>query len=80
MQDMSSISQDKEAIKLWVNTWKRAGLALEALKQHELELFDYTKQETVIDAMLQFACEHRIPRLTSGLVEQQQWFMKMHKT
>jgi hypothetical protein len=29
--------------------------------------------------MLQWAYEHRTPRLTSGLVEQQHWFSKMRE-
>lgn len=70
---------DKKEIRLWIETWKKAGEALKEIKRHELETFDYAKHQELIDNMLQFACENRKPRFTSGLVEQQRWFMKMRE-
>ncbi len=70
---------DKQKIRLWIDTWKKAGAALEEIRQHELQSPDYARQLELIDNMLQFACENRKPRLTSGLVEQQRWFMKMRE-
>ena len=61
----------------WVDTWKRAGPALEAVKQRELRAYDYDKNQAILDEMLQWACDHRRDRLTSGLVEQQRMFMKL---
>jgi len=70
---------DKNKIRVWIETWKKAGAALEEIRRHELESDDYGKNQELIDNMLQFACEHRKPRLSSGLVEQQRWFMKMRE-
>jgi hypothetical protein len=67
------------SLKLWVDTWKEAGKELKKIKQRELEFYDYSKHQKIIDSMLRLACEHRKTRLTSGLEEQQKWFMKMRK-
>jgi len=70
---------DRKKIQMWVDTWKRAGPALEAVKRRELRLYDYDKNRALMDDMLQWACDHRRIRLTSGLVEQQRIFMKMRE-
>jgi len=70
---------EKELTRRWVQTWQQAGDALKAIKCQELRNYDYAKNLPVIDAMLQWAYEHRATRLTSGLVEQQYWFMKMRE-
>ena len=46
-------------------------------KQHELRGYEYDKNQAILDEMLQWACDHRRTRLTSGLVEQQRMFMKL---
>ena len=61
----------------WVESWKRASVALKAVKRHELRTYDYAKNRAVVDEMLQWAFENRESRFTSGLVEQQRLFMKM---
>ena len=71
--------QDQKMIKKWVNTWEQAGSALAEVRQKELSNFDYAKNLPVLDAMLQWACDHKQPRLTSGLVEQQRYFMKIRE-
>lgn len=70
---------EKEMTRHWVHTWQQAGEALKDIKRQELQNFDYHKNLPLIDVMLQWAYEHRTPRLTSGLVEQQRWFMKMRE-
>ena len=61
----------------WIESWKRASVALKAVKRHELRTYDYAKNQKVVDGMLQWAFENRALRLNSGLVEQQHLFMKM---
>lgn len=63
----------------WVNTWKQAEIVLQAIKQRELQHYVYAEHLALIDEMLQWAVDHAQPRLSSGLVEQQQWFMKLHE-
>lgn len=61
----------------WVRTWQQAGEALAKVKRRELREYDYAQHQQAIDEMLQWAWEHRVERSTSGLVEQQRWFVKM---
>ncbi len=63
----------------WIRTWQRAGAALKEIKRQELQSYDYAKNLPILDDMLQWAYKHRTTRLTSGLVEQQRWFMKMRE-
>jgi hypothetical protein len=70
---------EKKLMKKWVETWKRAGPILEEIRKDELRNFDYQKNKQIIDEMLQWAIDHAKPRLSSGLVEQQRWFMKMRE-
>lgn len=70
---------DNDVVTRWVRTWQQAGAALQQIKRQELQSYDYVKNLSIIDDMLQWAYEHRTPRLTSGLVEQQRWFMKMRE-
>lgn len=71
------MDSDKKTMAKWVETWKRAGSALKEVKRRELQSFDYAKNQHIIDEMLQWAHDRRKIRLTSGLVEQQRYFMKM---
>ncbi len=70
---------EKEMTLRWIKTWELAGPALKEIKRQELQSYDYAKNLPIIDEMLQWAYEHRTTRLTSGLVEQQRWFMKMRE-
>jgi hypothetical protein len=69
----------EEELKAWVQTWQQAGKALKEIKWRELRHYDYEKHLSLVDSMLQWAYEHREERLTSGLVEQQRWFMKLRE-
>ena len=72
---MKTSTQDNA--QQWIESWKRASVALRAVKRHELRTYDLAKNQAIVDGMLQWAFENRKLRLTSGLVEQQQLFMKM---
>ena len=67
----------QEQTQQWIERWKRASVALKAVKRHELRTYDYAKNQAVVDGMLQWAFENRELRLSSGLVEQQHLFMQM---
>jgi hypothetical protein len=70
----------KNTIKKWIKTWEKAGPALDEIRIKELRSKDYyEKNLKTLNEMLKYAHEHRTPRLTSGLVEQQKLFMKLHK-
>jgi hypothetical protein len=77
---------DKEKMaqmKQWVETWKRAGVELEKIRQAELPLVS-TSQSLLVLADAYESCRlHFSPQPYSGLVEQQAWFKKyrmMNKT
>ena len=67
----------QENAQQWIESWKRASVALDAVKRQELRTYDLAKNQAIVDGMLQWAFEHRELRLSSGLVEQQRLFMKM---
>jgi hypothetical protein len=72
-----SLFMNQKHLKIWVETWKHAGDELDDIRRQELQAYDYSKNQAIIDSMLQWTCEHSQVRLTSGLVEQQRLFMKM---
>jgi len=68
---------DKEMMKAWVDSWKRAGQALKEVKRRELRVFDYAMHRDRVDEMLQWAFVHRKVRAGSGLVEMQRIFKQI---
>jgi len=69
--------ENRERMRAWVETWKRAGSALQRVKTEELRSEDYGKDFELIDGMLEWVVDHARERKTSGLVEQQRLFRKM---
>ena len=67
----------QENVQRWIESWKRAEVALKAVKRSELRTYDNAKNRSIVDGMLQWVFEHRELRLNSGLVEQQRIFMRM---
>ena len=71
---------DKKNIKKWIDAWDKAGVSLNEIKLNELRSHDYyQKNKALLNEMLTYAFENRTIRYTSGLVEQQQLFMKYYK-
>ncbi len=67
----------QENAQQWIESWKRASVALKAVKRQELRTYNLAQNQAVVDGMLQWTFEHRALRLNSGLVKQQCLFMKM---
>jgi hypothetical protein len=70
--------EERELMRRWVETWKRAGPELEAIREREM------RETPIAEAVHQLFSSpellHRGPRLTtSGLVEQQAWFALLRK-
>lgn len=65
-------------IKRWVDNWKRVGPILEKIEADALRENDAKSLDSFIP-ILNWVCERAIPRPTSGLVEQQRWFMKIRQ-
>jgi hypothetical protein len=70
---------ERERLKQWVETWKRAGPELERIRREELRAFRYEDKAGIIESLLEIGVDFGRPRLTSGLVEQQRLFMKGRK-
>lgn len=69
---------ERELMRRWVETWKRAGPELEAIRQREMREVDIA--EAVRQLFGSSEHLHHGPRLmTSGLVEQQAWFSLLRK-
>lgn len=62
--------------KLWVDTWIRAGKELEAIRRDELRNLDVQKAIAALCGPADYFSEPRATKPTSGLIEQQYWFMK----
>jgi len=65
--------------KQWFSGWQQAAISLKKIKQDELCNYDYEANIPMINGMLQWAFDNRIPRITSGLIKQQKFFTKMRK-
>lgn len=67
-------------LKKWVNIWKKAGPAMEAIKQAELQdEHYYEKNRDLLFDMLDYAVKHGEKRTTSGLVEWQRRIKELKK-
>jgi hypothetical protein len=69
-------SEEMSQIKLWVQTWRKAGPALERIRREELRNLDGAKAIALLCGPADYTMPPRAPKATSGLVEQQYWFMK----
>ena len=71
---------EKEQIAEWVATWGKAACSLEEIRRKELRAADYyERNKDLTNDMLQYAFEHRVIRLSSGLVDQQRLFIQFSK-
>jgi hypothetical protein len=62
--------------KRWVQTWKLAGPALEAVRRQELRRLDPQRAIALLCGSADYRKAPRLARPSSGLVEQQHWFTK----
>jgi hypothetical protein len=62
--------------KIWVKAWREAGPILEQLRRDELRRIDGQRAIALLCGPADYRLAPRAPKPTSGLVEQQYWFMK----
>ncbi len=60
----------------WVETWKKAGPELEKIRREELRRLDAYQAMALLCGPADYTVPPRCPKPSSGLVEQQRWFMK----
>jgi len=71
-------AQERELMRRWVETWRRAGTELDEIRRRELEATD--TREAIRQVFGSAAAFQDLPtRTTSGLVEQQAWFAKLRR-
>jgi len=70
---------EREAMRRWVGTWKRAGPELEAIRRKEIEKIDVREHLAALEGAFNHATRTLPPRETSGLVEMQKWFAKLRQ-
>jgi hypothetical protein len=70
--------REDELLRKWVETWRRAGEALEEVRRRELRELDTREVVRQIFDGLDFS---RLPAKQgmTGLVEQQRWFAKLRE-
>jgi hypothetical protein len=70
---------EREAMRRWVETWKEAGPALEAIRRKEIEKINVLESLAALEDAFDYAARTLPPRESSGLVEMQQWFAKLRR-
>ena len=71
-------SPDETALaRRWVKVWQQAGPRLERVRREELRRLDPQRAIALLCGEADYTVPPRAPRPTSGLVEQQRWFMKL---
>jgi hypothetical protein len=73
-------SEERDAARRWVEAWRSAGPALEAVRVRELRALDGHRAIALLTGPADYRAEPRKARPSSGLVEQQRWFMKARKS
>ena len=70
--------QDRELIRRWVETWRRAGVELDRIRRREIQTLD--TREAIRHLFSESLRFDTLPELTtSGLVEQQAWSAKLRR-
>jgi len=60
----------------WVDTWQLAGKDLERIRRDELRALDSREAIEKLCGPADYTVPPRAPKPTSGLIEQQRWFVK----
>jgi hypothetical protein len=62
--------------KRWVRAWHDAGEVMEQLRREELRQLDAGRAIALLCGPADYRVPPRAPKPSSGLVEQQRWFLK----
>lgn len=68
---------EKEQIKQHILAWSRASVAMDAVRDEDIRSANTHDAMRVFSGSANWAATHRPASPTSGLVEQQRWFMKL---
>jgi hypothetical protein len=70
-------SPQRELLRRWVDTWRQAGPELDDVRRREIETADTQEAVQQLFGAGDDPIDIPPPPATSGLVEQQAWFVKM---
>jgi len=71
-------AEDREVMRQWVETWRRAGQDLEEIRRREIQSVDGREAIRQLFGSAT-AFQDLPPRTASGLVEQQAWFARLRR-
>lgn len=63
----------------WMRAWRSASSALERVRREELRALDGHRTLALLTGHADYRQEPRKARVSSGLVEQQRWFIKARR-
>lgn len=69
--------EERSLAKRWVDTWQTAGPLLEKVREADIRASDTIRDFQIFAGLAEMEVAKRPPLPTSGLVEQQRWFMKL---
>jgi hypothetical protein len=70
-------ASEKEAIRAYVSRWENATPLLQQVRDADIRAADTAQSMRIFSGSATWAVTHRPAGPTSGLVEQQRWFMKL---
>jgi hypothetical protein len=70
---------EREKVRLWVDTWREAAPLLEAIRREEIRRADNLDVLASLEGAFNHALRTLPPRTTSGLIEMQAWFAKLRQ-
>ena len=73
------IMDEREMVRRWVQTWKDAAPELEAIRRREIREADNLQVLASLEGAFNHAVRTMPPRLSSGMVEMQEWFAKLRR-
>lgn len=68
---------EKTLARRWVHTWMEAGPELQKIRDADIRAADTAEALRIFTGSADWAAKNRPPAPSSGLVEQQRWFMKL---
>lgn len=67
---------ERKQTKRWIDAWATAAPVLQQVRDADIRAADTTSMIVCTEALFRDAVKNFPPKPTSGLIEQQRWFMK----
>lgn len=68
---------EREQTKRWIDAWAAAAPVLQQVRDADIRAADTTSMIECTAGLFRDAAKNFPPKPTSGLIEQQRWFMKL---